>query len=365
MRIETLTLGDFRNYPQLVLELDPGANFFVGPNGAGKTNLLEAIRVGANGRSHRGAQDADLVRWGASSYRIRIQAAATNGRVDLAVTWQAATGKRASLDRVPLPRLADILGRVPVVMFSPQDLDLVQAGPQLRRRFLDLLLCQLRPAYYDAWLGYQRILSQRNRLLRASGGTPSPAELAIWDEQLVAAGVRLIDARAGLIIRLGRLLPGLHSRIAAAPEHLEVEYVPGLPLAAGADPAAAFRRHLARTLSVDRRRGLTLAGPHRDDLVLRLDGREARTVASQGQQRTAALALKLAELELLRQENEEPVLLLDDVLSELDPDRRRALLEVLSGPGQTLITTAARDGVPPDGACVYRVGGGGVVRIPA
>ncbi|MDQ7794628.1 MAG: DNA replication/repair protein RecF [bacterium] len=364
MWIQQVHLTNFRNYPRLGLELAPGRNYLFGPNGAGKTNLLEAIRVGAHGRSHRGAQDAELARWGTAAFRVRLKAAGSRRSVELEVTWEQGTGKRATLDRAPLPRLADVLGQVPVVIFSPQDLDLVQSGPVFRRRYLDLLLCQVRPAYYDQWLEYQRVLAQRNKLLRATGGTPPPKEQEVWDSQLVATGGPLIEDRRRLVASLNEVVPGLQAAVAGGREDLQVEYRPGVLLPPAGDPAEAFHRHLVRARPLERRRGTTMAGPHRDELVLRLDGRDARATASQGQQRTVALALKLAEVELLRRQGEEPVLLLDDVFSELDPGRRGALLRLLERPGQTLVTAAAPDGVPPargdDRA--YQVGGGHINR---
>ncbi len=360
MHVQKLELIDFRNYQQLTLALTPGRSFFIGPNGSGKTNLLEAIRVISCGRSHRGTRDGDMVRVGCPGYRISVRAESKHGCLELDLVWRRDQGKRLSLNGVALERMADALGRFPVVIFSPGELELVQGSPIGRRKYLDLLLCQLFPTYYDQWLNYHRVLLQRNRLLITSRGDPPPAEREAWDASLIQAGLPLAGHRHRLAAKLAEVLPALQGRLAGGAQPMRLEYRPGVPGATpssrnGEEWAAAFRQALARTRAVERRRRLTLSGPHRDDLAISWEGRSIRTFASQGQQRMAALALKLAEVELLRREGgEAPVLLLDDVLSELDDRRRGALLEFLDGGGQTLITAATLDGaIRPDAAARF------------
>ncbi len=371
MTITRLSLTDFRNYPALELELRSRQNFFIGPNGAGKTNLLEAVRLGALGRSHRAARDADLARWGCRAYRVVLTGECRQGTFTIDLSWRHGHGKQVRVDGVEVPRLSDLLGLVPVVMFAPQDLDLVQGSPRERRRYLDLLLCQLRPAYYHAWSAWQRVLAHRNRLLTTPAA--DPAHLATWDAQLVATAVPVFQARARLVARLTPLVAGLHAALASPGQTLSLVYRPGLPgvgeSTLGAEaPALAvlLEQALVRVRGSERRRGTTLVGPHRDDLGLLLDGRDARLFASQGQQRTAALALRLAELRLLTErKGEPPLLLLDDVLSELDAGRRTALVALLRDQGQTLVTAATSEALPPadEGAAVFWVEGGNVLPL--
>lgn len=350
MHVHRLELVDFRNYQQLTLDLPAGRSFILGANGSGKTNLLEAIRVIACGRSHRGARDSDLVRLGRPGYRISVAAEGRQGALELDLVWKRGQSRRLRLNGVPVQRMADALGRLPVVIFSPGELELVQGGPAGRRRYLDLLLCQLFPAYYDRWLTYHRVLLQRNRLLIQSRGDPPPGEREAWDGSLVEAGLPIAAYRQELAAQLAGVLPALHARLVGAAEALKVEYQPGVSgppasLEKGDEWMAAYGQQLVRARPLERRRRLTLIGPHRDDLAVSWQGgRSLRTFASQGQQRMAALAMKLAEVQLLRREGgEEPVLLLDDVLSELDSRRRAALLDFLAEGGQTLISAAAVD----------------------
>jgi len=368
VHVHRVELVDFRNYEQLTLDLTPGCSFFLGPNGSGKTNLLEAIRVIACGRSHRGARDSDMVRLGRPGYRIAVAALGRQEALELDLVWKRGQSRRLRLNGVPVERMADALGRLPVVIFSPGELELVQGGPVGRRRYLDLLLCQLFPAYYDRWLTYQRVLLQRNRLLIQSRGDPHPGEREVWDGSLVEAGLPLAAYRQELAAQLAGVLPALHARLVGAAEALKVEYQPGVSgppasLRNGDEWMAAYRQQLVHARPLERRRRLTLIGPHRDDLAISWQGRNLRTFASQGQQRMAALAMKLAEVQLLRrQAGEEPVLLLDDVLSELDSSRRAVLLDFLAEGGQTLITAAALGGAirADDSARFYHVEAGQV-----
>lgn len=367
MQLEALRLVAFRNYGELDLNLPGGVILLVGQNAQGKSNLLEAVYLLATGRSYRGAGDADLVRWGSGGYAARGRVGRTYGEVLLEVIYHADQRKRVRVNGTDVRRLSELFGHLTAVIFSPEDLQLVKGGPVHRRRFLDLELAQIDPAYRQDLIDYQQVLVQRNNLLRL--GAPA-AELEVWDEQLVATGARLMAKRARAVKRLWRLAAAAHHQITAGREELRLGYL----AAAGAgatrvavdledEPAsrvAAFREQLAGELSrvrpAELRRGMTLLGPHRDDLSLHINGAEARAFASQGQQRTAALALKLGELEFMREETGEyPLLLLDDVMSELDEERRRYLLQVAGERTQVFVTTTSLQSLPPDQVAAARV----------
>ena len=349
LRLVRLRLADFRNFTSESVGLGPGVNIFFGPNGAGKTNLLEAVTVLARGRSHRAARDREAVRWGATAYRVaaELDADGTPRLVEVAFTGE----RRAWVNGNVVPYPADPGGMPPVVMFTPDDLYLVRGGPVARRRYLDVALAQLSPAYRHHWLRHRGALIQRNALLRRAGGGRGAGRAHIdaldaFDDQVARAGAELLSRRAAAVARLARHAAAAHAALAVG-ERLTLRYRPGVP---GLDPErdagvdAAYRAlaaGLREGRATDLRHGITGCGPQRDEIAIAVGGREARLYASQGQQRTAALALRLAELALLREERDEPpVLLLDDVMSELDETRRKALAELLGGGLQTLITAA-------------------------
>lgn len=349
LRLVRLRLADFRNFTSESVQLGPGVNIFFGPNGAGKTNLLEAVTVLARGRSHRAARDREVVRWGAAAYRAaaELDADGSPRLVEVAFTGE----RRAWVNGNLVPYPADPGGMPPVVMFTPDDLYLVRGGPVARRRYLDVALAQLSPAYRHHWLRHRGALIQRNALLRrATGGRGAGRShidaLDAFDDQVARAGAELLARRAAAVARLARHAAAAHAALAGG-ERLALRYRPGVP---GFDPERdpgldAAQRALAAGLregrAADLRHGITGCGPQRDEIAIAIGDREARLYASQGQQRTAALALRLAELALVREERDEPpVLLLDDVMSELDETRRKALAELLGGGLQTLITAA-------------------------
>lgn len=350
MRLKRLQLHDFRSFPTLDLTLDGQVNVFVGGNAEGKTNALEAVYLLATGRSHRLARDRELVRWGAPAYLVRGDFASQAGAIQVEIGFSVEGRKVLRLNGVAKRRLSELIGQARVVLFAPEDLELVKGAPEVRRRYIDLQLSQTSPVYYHHLAAYHRVLDQRNRLLKR-GPQAETLGLPIWDEKLISHGVEVIRRRLEAVERLAAWAADAQQRVSGGEEELRVRYQSSLigdgPRASqdtaepGRDPdtlARAFRRRLERLRPAELERGMTLAGPHRDDLRLEINAQEARLFSSQGQQRTAALALKLAEVEFMTAvAGDPPLLLLDDVLSELDERRRGLLLETV-GRVQTIIT---------------------------
>lgn len=358
MRLEWLSLHQFRNYERCEFCPGPAVNLLLGPNGAGKTNLLEAVAVVLGGRSPRGARDRELVRHGGEGYRLRARLVNRTGRHALAAAAAPAGGRRLELDGAPVER-RDLLGLAPFVWFGPDDLDLLKGPPARRRRFLDLLAAQLEPVHGGDLLAYARILAQRNELLRDVRDRRTSRQLAdLFDDQLAATAARIVRRRLATLRALAPLARQYHEAVAGTGA-LGLAYVGGdWAESEGAEERA--REALARLREQEIARGQTLWGPQRDDVVVQLDGYPARDRASQGQQRTLVLALKLAEYALLqRRLGEQPLLLLDDVLSELDPGRAAALARFVRDAGQVLISSADPAAARPfAGAAVFRVEGG-------
>lgn len=328
MRVRTLELFNFRNYGQARIEPDEGVTVFAGPNAQGKTNILEALHLCCLGRSHRTPRDEELIRWGEPSARVTVQTAQRDGTHEVGVLLSR-TGKKKKIVRIgarQAERIGELFGHVCGVLFSPEDLQIVKSGPAERRRFIDMQLSQLRPAYFYALQRAVRTLNQRNALLREIAKNPSLAPtLEMWDEQLAQCGAQIAENRREAVERLGRFAAQAHSDLTGGRETLALRY---LSQAGEGDAREALLKRLHAARAEDLRRMSTSVGIHRDDILITIDGREARTFASQGQQRSAVLALKLAQLELcLAERGEAPILMLDDVMSELDPQRRRQLIE--------------------------------------
>lgn len=349
MRIERLKLNDFRNYESLRLAPGRGLNVIVGENAQGKTNAVEAIFLCAFGRSHRTPRDAELIRSGMSGFYVGLDVATAAGSRSIEIKLREGERKQLFVDRLQCERSGDLMGVLNVVMFSPEDLSLIKGGPAERRHFLDMELSQLRPAYYMALQRYNKALRERNALLRPEAvkertGEALRRELYVWDEQLISLGADIMKRRAAFIEKLAGIAAPLHREISGGRETLTLEYDPNVK-ANGRSLEDAFADALYGSVAEDIRRGYTTFGPHRDDIAISLSGANVRTYGSQGQQRTAALSMKLSELELLREDRgEPPVLLLDDVLSELDDLRQRALLEAMRD-CQSFLTCTGLDGL--------------------
>jgi DNA replication and repair protein RecF len=341
MRLTSLTLKRYRNLEPQTLKPGPRLNILAGSNAQGKTNLLEAIYVCCVGRSHQTVRDRELVRWGEETASISLDCARRDGSNRIEVELTLSGRKRIRINGSPIHRIGELMGHINAVIFTPAELSLVRGGPACRRRFLNMSLSQIRPGYF-LWLQrYHQALSQRNALLRAPEGG-ALATLPVWDVQLARAGARLIAHRSDFCARLAVYASEIHAELARG-ERFTVSYSAAVETGDHEHLEAAFLAQLANNRENDLRRGITTAGPHRDDVVLRIDGADARVYGSQGQKRTCALSLKLAERAIMREETgEEPLLLLDDVFSELDGERRRMLLGFIGGT-QTFITCVSAE----------------------
>jgi DNA replication and repair protein RecF len=336
MRVRRLWLTDFRNFATADVELAPGLTAIVGDNGQGKTNLLEAIAYTALLESFRGAPTDALVRVGAAAAVVRADIE-REGR-ELLVEAEVGSGRgRVLVNRQRLTRARDLLGALRVTVFAPDDLEIVKGGPALRRRYLDDLLVARSPKFDSVRSDVDRVLRQRNALLRQmagrhGGGEGALSTLDVWDERLASAGTSLAAARADLLELLRPALRVAYANVAGAAVDIHAVYERSWPDDLG-DALLAARQ-------LDVKRGITSVGPHRDELALTIDGRAARTHASQGEQRSLALAMRLAGHDVVAREiGADPVVLLDDVFSELDPRRSAALVEHVPR-GQVLLTTA-------------------------
>lgn len=343
MRITRVELRDFRNYEAFDLEPSPGLTVLVGPNAAGKTNVIEAVQLVTAARSFRRPRFEELVRWGTEGARVRLRAEKDERLLETEMTVDA-TGQRSyRINGQSKRRFSEISGLLPSVLFTPEDLGLVKGPAERRRAALDDLGEQLSPTYGSLRRDYGRVVKHRNALLKEGAYGP---RMEAWDEQAVVLGARLVAHRLRLLERVMSHAARGYQAMAAG-ETLDFSYADrcGLfscDLAQTEQIEAAIRTEMARRHGEERRRMTTLVGPHRDDVVFMVGGREARSFASQGQQRTIALAWKLAEVQVVREVlRTNPVLLLDDVMSELDAERRAALSELVSSEIQTLVTTTS------------------------
>jgi DNA replication and repair protein RecF len=388
VRLTRLVLEDFRSYASAELHPEPGLTIVAGPNGAGKTNLLEAVFVAVTGRSHRAGADAELVRHSRPFARVRLDLSDPAGnaaRVELVVPAEDAPPeirKRVTVNG--LPRRATSIGdTVRVVLFRPEEMLLLVGAPSERRRFMDAILAQRHRSAARDLAELARILAQRNALLRAIRREEStPDNLAFWDEQLALVAARVMAARLTLVAELAERIPALHDAVAPVDElgeRVRLEYVDTLKEAwperpARSEPAPAleqleraYRRRILDVREKELWNGVSLVGPHRDDLRVELAGREVATHASRGQQRTIILALKLAETDLLGADGAPtPIVLLDDVFSELDPDRSDRSLALLLERGQVLVTMADLASLPAGrrGVTIWQVGEGRLSQTP-
>ena len=374
MYVRHLSVTDWRSYSGADLAFDPGPSVLVGPNGQGKTNLIEAIGYVATLGSHRVAADAPLVRAGAERAVVRTAVVSASRELQVEIEISPGKANRARVNRGPVPRAREVLGILRTVLSAPEDLAIVKGDPGERRRFLDDLLVLRNPRYAGVRADYDRVLKQRNALLktaghaRRAGAAGDLRTLDVWDGHLAEAGSALLTGRLDLLERLRPYVVASYGTVAGGGPQAGLEYESSLSaLDRGTDRdglADVLRRDLEglRTQEVDR--GVTLVGPHRDDLMLRLGDLPARGYASHGESWSLALALKLASYDLLRSDGGEPVLLLDDVFAELDSARRERLADIAAGAEQAIITAAVAADVPErlQGAR-YDIAGGQAHRV--
>ena len=337
MYIESLELKNYRNYQDLQLDFDKGTNIFYGDNAQGKTNILESVYLCGTTKSHRGSKDKEIIRFGEEESHIRmmIRKDELSYKIDMHLRKNKAKG--VAINGLPIKKARELFGIVNLVFFSPEDLNIIKNGPGERRRFMDLELCQLDQIYLTDLAGYNHIVNQRNRLLKDLYMNPSLREtLDIWDMQMLQYGTKIIKKRKDFVCDLNQVIQDIHHNLTGGIEHLEVVYEPSTE-------AEDFENVLKKNRERDIRMKMTSAGPHRDDLSFVVNGIDIRKYGSQGQQRTAALSLKLSEIYLVKEKiKDTPILLLDDVLSELDNNRQTYLLDCIHDI-QTLITCTGLD----------------------
>lgn len=350
MHIEQLYLKNFRNYGELDILFDDKVNVIIGDNAQGKTNLMEAIYCLAFTKSHRTAKEKELIQWDKEYAKIEGKVTKRNQSIPLEITISS-KGKKAKLNHLEQQRLSDYIGAINVVMFAPEDLTLVKGPPQTRRRFIDMELGQIQAIYIYHLTQYQKILKQRNSLLKQlqRRETKQTTMLEVLTEQLIQHAVIILNKRFIFIKLLRKWAAQIHYQISHELEELEIKYDTTIDVSEDDHQesiAAIYAQKFKEIGEKEIERGTTLAGPHRDDLIFYVNGKDVQIYGSQGQQRTTALSLKLAEIELIYNEvGEYPILLLDDVLSELDDFRQSHLLNTIQGKVQTFVSTTSVDGI--------------------
>ncbi|MDD6182786.1 MAG: DNA replication/repair protein RecF [Lachnospiraceae bacterium] len=337
MIIKSIELSNFRNYESLDLDFDYGTNILYGNNAQGKTNILEAVSVSGTTRSHKGSKDKEMIRFGEEEAHIKTVVNKKDMDYQIDVHMKKNKTKGIAVNKVPLKKASELFGILNIVFFSPEDLNIIKNGPSERRRFLDSELCQLDKIYLSDLAKYNKILNQRNKLLKDMVFRPDLKEtLPIWDAQLIDYGKRIIKRRKSFVDELNEIVFDIHKQISGEKEELVLKYEPNID-------DAFFHDELNRAKERDMRFCQTSVGPHRDDMQFSVFDVDIRKYGSQGQQRTSALSLKLSEIELVKRNiNETPVLLLDDVLSELDSSRQNYLLNSIHDI-QTIITCTGLD----------------------
>ena len=362
MQINNIKITNFRNYTEAHLNLSGGLNVLVGKNAQGKTNLLESVYFASLGLSPRTTRDKDLIKWESTLARVKLELKRREGQRTLELIVPNSGKKTIKINNLPIKRMGELMGELPIVYFSPDELKLVKEGPQDRRKFLDIDISQLSKVYFYSLQRYLKILAQRNALLKQRGNKDTTREtVTIWNDGLSRAGANIILARHQFINELKIKARNIHLCLTNKKEELEVGYS-GLSGVSAQELSEKLNVSYLKSFDKDYELGFTTVGPHRDDLLLKANGVDIRTFGSQGQQRTVALSLKLAELEIFKTQNGEyPVLLLDDVLSELDEARANQLLENITGI-QTILTCTEFNHIVPTGSKVFTIEAGKVKK---
>lgn len=336
MIIKSVELQNFRNYGLEKIEFDENTNILYGDNAQGKTNVLEALFLSGTTKSHRGSKDSEMILFDHEEAHIKtiLCKKGIDYRIDMHIKKNKAKG--IAVNGIPIRKSLELYGIVNIVFFSPEDLQIIKSGPSGRRKFMDMELCQLDKIYADALVNYGKALDQKNRLLKDMYFQKDTAMLDIWDAQLVKFGREIIRTRQEFILKLNEIIRSIHSNLTGGKELLEIQYEPSVA-------ESDFEKIIFADRERDLRTKVTSHGPHRDDIIFSIGGIDIRKYGSQGQQRTTALSLKLAEIELVKNTTgDTPVLLLDDVLSELDGNRQNQLLQSIKEI-QTMITCTGLD----------------------
>lgn len=351
MRLQTLTVRQFRNHPQLTLHVDPAVNLLVGSNGAGKTNLVEAIAMLATGLSPRGAECESLVQWGKDGFSV-LGHFVCDGEITnsftLEMKYHLGEQRTFRQDGQTVVRLKDLVGKVPLVSFVPEDLALVKGDPEQRRRAVNAVLVQVDPHYTEALRRYNETLKARNAALRqVVEGQLQEGDLLPWDKALVEAGLVVCAKRQEFIDEFSSRVAHVQDRISNGADQVQLIYKPSFPRPWDQEAARRWREKLTASRAQELALGMTMSGPQRDEILFLYGGRPAKAFASEGQLRTMAVAFKLAEIPfILERRNETPICLLDDVLSELDAERAKYLLHELSRTGQCFVTLTGFESWP-------------------
>lgn len=337
MMIKSIELKNYRNYDHLKIDFTKGTNILFGDNAQGKTNVLESAYVSGTTKSHKGSKDKDMIQFGKEESHIRTFVVKNDKEFQIDIHLKKNRSKGIAVNRIPIKKAGALFGILNIVFFSPEDLNIIKNGPSQRRRFLDLELCQLDKIYLSDLANYNKILNQRNKLLKDLIFRRELIDtLSVWDMQLVDYGQRIIRRRSAFINELSEIVYSIHKKISGNREELKLTYEPSVSV-------EQFEHELSRVREKDRKYCQTSVGPHRDDLLFQIGNVDIRTFGSQGQQRTSALSLKLSEIELVKNLiHDTPVLLLDDVLSELDSSRQNYLLGSIHNI-QTIITCTGLD----------------------
>ena len=337
MIIQSIELNNFRNYENLQISFDEGTNILFGDNAQGKTNILEAAYLSGTTKSHKGSKDKEMIRFGTNEAHLRTMVLKNGKQYQIDMHLKHNRSKGIAVNKIPMKKASELFGILNIVFFSPEDLNIIKNGPGERRRFMDAELCQLDKLYLTDLAGYNHVLNQRNKLLKDMYKQPDlGATLDVWDMQLVNYGRKIIGKRREFVESLNEIIKEIHRNLTGGIENIEVIYEPSVE-------SEALEESLFRNRDRDLRMKMTSSGPHRDDLMVAVNGIDIRKYGSQGQQRTAALSLKLSEIYLVQKKIKDvPILLLDDVLSELDANRQNYLLNSI-GDIQTIITCTGLD----------------------
>ena len=337
MNIRSIELKNFRNYENLEISFDEGTNILFGDNAQGKSNILEAAYMSGTTKSHKGSRDREMIRFGEEEAHLKTVVVRGGREYQIDMHLKKNRAKGIAIDKIPIKKASELFGILNIVFFSPEDLNIIKNGPAERRRFLDSELCQLDRIYLADLTNYNKILAQRNKLLKDMIYRPSLSDtLPVWDMQLIETGKKIIRRRKQFVDELREIVSDIHYRISGGKEELFLKYEPNID-------DIFFEDELSRAKEKDKKLCQTSVGPHRDDLLFSIGDVDIRKYGSQGQQRTSALSLKLSEIELVRKSiSDTPVLLLDDVLSELDSSRQNYLLNNISDT-QTIITCTGLD----------------------